>query len=98
MAERRGDDPARVAAVLREAADLHHRVYRRTDGGDPDWPSWYAQWLAELSELPELLGRRPTRSELTWLLVELDREAAGQSAEEPWDQRYARRLADHFGS
>jgi hypothetical protein len=82
-------DPARVAELLREVGDLHHRVYRITDGEDPDWASWYATWLVQLSELPQLLGRDVVRSELVHLLVELGREPADDS---PWEQRYARRI------
>jgi hypothetical protein len=41
-----------VAALLQEAAETHHRVYRITDGTDDDWASWYAEWLLDLSELP----------------------------------------------
>jgi hypothetical protein len=82
----------RVAALLIEVADLHHRVYRRTDGADPDWPTWYAAWLVELSELPDLLGRPPTRTELTCLLAELDREVD----DAPWPERYARRVVAAF--
>ncbi len=33
----------RLAALLHEAAETHHRVYRIVDGEDPDWASWYAQ-------------------------------------------------------
>ena len=85
-----------VADLLREAAETHHRVYRITDGEDPDWASWYATWLTELSELPDLLGRRPVRSELVCLLVTLDKEFPGAEAGEPWDEYYARRLTAHF--
>ena len=45
-----------------EAAETHHRVYRIVDGADPDWASWYADWLVNLSELTELLGTRPVRA------------------------------------
>jgi hypothetical protein len=34
--------------------------------------SWYAEWLVTLSELPELLGTKVVRSELTYLLVRAD--------------------------
>jgi hypothetical protein len=88
----------RVADLLREAAETHHRVYRITDGEDPDWASWYASWLIELSELPTLLGRRPVRSELVYLLVLLDKEVADQRIVEPWEAHYARRLTEHFGT
>jgi hypothetical protein len=47
-----------VSDLLHEAAEIHHRVFRITDGADDDWASWYAQWLVTLSELSELLGAR----------------------------------------
>ena len=92
-APRAGVDPAPVADLLREAGELHHRVYRITDGEDPDWATWYATWLVELSELRELLGRDVVRSELVHVLVDLGREP---SDDEPWEQRYARRIVQHF--
>ena len=45
-------DVARIAELLHEAAETHHAVYRMSDGDDPDWASWYADWLLDLSELP----------------------------------------------
>jgi hypothetical protein len=71
-------------------------VYRITDGDDPDWASWYADWLVNLSELPQLLGTRPVRSELTWLLVSLDCEYARTNPGPRWAQWYADRIAGHF--
>jgi len=89
-------DPGPVAALLHEAAETHHRVYRITDGEDPDWASWYADWLLRLSELPELLAATPVRSELVYLLVLLDDEYTEQQPAEAWEQFYARRLIRHF--
>ena len=85
-----------VADLLHEVAETHHRVYRITDGDDPDWASWYAVWLIELSDLPALLGRAPVRSELVYLLVRCDKEYAEQRPAEPWEQYYAERIAGHF--
>jgi hypothetical protein len=82
----------KVADLLTEAAETHHRVYRITDGADADWASWYSRWLVELSELPDLLGRRVVPSELTFLLVLLDREVSAQPPDEPWPRFYARRI------
>ncbi|HEU5270538.1 MAG TPA: hypothetical protein VFU36_11495 [Jatrophihabitans sp.] len=85
-----------VRDLLHEAAETHHRVYRITDGADDDWASWYADWLARLSELPSLLGRRPVRSELTCLLVLLAREYDDVGSTEPWEDFYAERLIKAF--
>ena len=85
-----------VADLLHEVAETHHRVYRITDGEDPDWASWYADLLIDLSELPELLGGAPVRSELVYLLVLVDKEFTDQQPAESWEQYYARRMTEHF--
>lgn len=86
----------RVSDLLHEAAETHHVVYRITDGDDPDWASWYADWLINLSELPELLGRRPVRSELVYTLVGLDKDYVAESPADRWEDYYARRLSERF--
>ena len=94
---RLGVDLPAVTALLREVGDLHHRYYRTTDGDDADWATWYATWLVERSELPQLMGRPVVRSELVHLLVDLGREFADTSPDEPWEEYYARRITDRFG-
>ena len=89
---------ASIAGLLHEAAETHHIVYRITDGHDPDWASWYADWLLDHSELSDLLGTRPVRSHLVHTLVELDRGYVAASAAEPWEDWYAARLADVLGA
>jgi hypothetical protein len=91
-----GAAAGRVAELLSEVAETHHRVYRITDGADADWASWYAHWLVELSELSDVLGRRPVRSELTYLLVLLDKEVSARPPGEPWEQYYARRITEQL--
>jgi hypothetical protein len=91
-------DTTAVADLLHEAAETHHVVYRIVDGDDPDWASWYADWLLTLSELPQLLGAAPVRSHLVSELVALDREYTAEPREERWEDWYARRLLEHFGS
>ena len=81
-----------VAELLHEASETHHAVYRIVDGDDPDWASWYADWLLNLSELPELLGARPVRSHLVHALVQLDRDYVAAAQTERWEEWYAARL------
>jgi hypothetical protein len=90
------DPTDQVRALLHEAAETHHQVYRITDGTDDDWASWYADWLTRLSELPDLLPRRPVRSELTYQLVALDMEYAATAPGQPWEQFYAEQLVRVF--
>ena len=91
------DRVAKIAALLNEAGETHHRVYRIVDGDDPDWASWYAEWLVNLSELPQLVSTKPVRSELVWLLVSLDKEYAASGPDTPWPEWYAARVVERFG-
>jgi hypothetical protein len=92
-------DPLDQASrLLHEASETHHRVFRIVDGADDDWASWYADWLVNLSELPALLGTKPVRSELTYLLVSLDKEYSASHPGQPWETHYAQRILDHFAS
>ncbi len=86
----------RISGLLHEAGETHHRVFRIVDGADDDWASWYAQWLIDLSELPALLGIRPVRSELIYLLVSLDKQYTAENPGEPWELYYARQILHHF--
>ncbi len=91
------DAAEQVGSLLHEAGETHHRVFRIVDGADPDWASWYADWLISLSELPAVLETKPVRSELVYLLVSLDKQYTAQSPAEPWESYYARRVIEHFG-
>jgi hypothetical protein len=87
-----------ISSLLHEAGETRHGVYRIVDGDDPDWASWYADWLITLSELPQLLGRRAVRSELVYMPVKLDKEYAAHGPAAPWEQLYAQQIADHFSA
>ncbi len=90
------DTAERISRLLHEASETHHQVFRIVDGDDDDWASWYAQWLIDLSELPDLLGTKPVRSELIYLLVSLDKQHTAEASGEPWESYYARQILSHF--
>jgi len=92
------DRATKVSELLHVAAETHHAVYRITQGADDDWATWYSDWLVNRSELPDLLGTKPVRSELTAMLVGLDREYQELGPDEPWEDHYARALVDRLGS
>jgi hypothetical protein len=85
-----------IGALLQEAAETHHRVYRIVDGADDDWASWYAWWLIKLSELPSLIGVTPVRSDLICLLVTLDHRYTDEQQTGPWSAFYAREIQAHY--
>src|SRR5436305_9773059 len=85
-----------VSGLLHEAGETHHQVFRIVDGADDDWASWYADWLINLSELPDVLGTKPVRSELVYMLVRLDKEHSAGGIADSWEDYYARELVKHF--
>jgi hypothetical protein len=85
-----------ISGLLHEAGETHHRVFRIVDGADDNWASWYADWLINLSELPAVLGVKPVRSQLTYLLVSLDKEYTATQPGEPWETYYAQKILGHF--
>ena len=89
---------SKVSGLLHEAGETHHLVFRITDGADDDWATWYSDWLANHSELPQIVGATVVRSELTWMLVQLDKDYTGQEPKEKWEDWYAERVVEHFGS
>jgi hypothetical protein len=94
--ESMADDATRVRELLHEAGETHHQVYRISEGDDPDWASWYADWLIHLSELPQILGGTPVPSELVYMLVRLDKEYTEKQPTEEWPDYYAAELLKHF--
>ena len=89
---------SKVSALLHEAGETHHRVFRITEGADDDWATWYSDWLSNHSELPQILGAPPVRSELTWMLVQLDKDYTAQQPTDGWEDWYAERIVSQFGS
>jgi hypothetical protein len=86
-----------LSDLLHEAGEVHHVVYRISDGADDDWASFYADWLIDHSELPDALGSAPTRSHLVHELVESERAFASAPPQTRWEDFYADRIVARFG-
>lgn len=79
-----------LADLLRQTGHEHHQAYIETDGADPEWPLWYAEYLED--KLPDHIGRRPTRSEIVYLLLAAEKAHTAESTGDPWPDYYARFL------
>lgn len=84
-----------LSELLAETGRAHHQAYIETDGFDPDWPMWYADYLHE--RLTALLGARFTKSELVYLLITLDRALQRNAPGASWFDYYARALIKRYG-
>ena len=77
-----------LAALFRETGAAHHQAFAAKGGDDPDWPAWYAAYVAP--RLEDALGRRFDLSTLASDLRRLDAAHRGGENREPWPEFYAR--------
>jgi hypothetical protein len=88
------DPYEQLVGLLHKAESAHERAYAETHGVDPDWPSWYADYLVE--PLKELLEAGFTRSELIYLLVLVDKEQRLRAPGSSWTSYFARFFAERY--
>jgi len=77
-----------LEGLFREVGEAHHQAYSETDGADPEWPLWYADYLRE--RLALLLDASFTRSELVYLLVMVANEQPLTAPGANWARYYAK--------
>ena len=79
-----------LAQLFRETAMAHHEAYSATDGDDPAWPLWYADYLYD--KLTPYLRDTMTKDDLIDELTNLDDEVRARPEEEDWALYYAQSL------
>jgi len=82
------DLAAQLEELFRETGEAHHQAYIATDGADPEWPLWYADYLRE--RLGPLLDASFTQSELVYLLILVSTEQPLRAPGANWARYYAR--------
>jgi len=83
-----------IADLMREAGNAHHEAYLSSNGEDPDWPIWYANYLVE--PLSGLFGTEFTRSQLVFCLMSAEFERAAIAPDTDWPRYYAEHFAERF--
>ena len=68
--------------LLDETAEAHQNAFAATEGEDPDWPIWYADYLLE--KMRQMLKAKFTKSELIYLLVSADKESGSVAPGAYW--------------
>ena len=81
------DQIKKVSLLLLETGQAHHRAFIETDGVDPEWPLWYADYL--MDRLPAVLGRELTKSEIVYCLVDLSKKQPVIAPKAWWPDFYA---------
>ena len=76
-----------IRALLSETGKAHHEAFIATDGDDPDWPIWYAEYLKD--RFADQLGMEFTRSALVYCLMNANVEHEARAPEQAWVNFYA---------
>ena len=84
-----------LAELFKQTGEAHHQAFLDTDGEDPEWPLWYAEYLQD--RLTPFLAAPLTRSRLVFCLVETDDEHGAAEPDAPWAEYYARRVLECLG-
>ncbi len=83
-----------VASLFIETNENHHKAFIETEGVDPEWPLWYADYLH--GQLGELLHAELTKSEIIYLLLMLEKKRTAEAPGSNWPKYYANILADMY--
>ncbi len=80
-------DLSTLAALFHEAGSAHHRAFAAVNGADPEWPAWYADYLAP--RLGALLRVDLAPGVLAGDLAALDAAQRAQAPGTDWARYYA---------
>jgi len=84
------DKVTSLAQLFRETAMAHHEAYSATDGDDPAWPLWYADYLYD--RVTPFLGEPMSKDALIDALTRLDQEVKSGAGSDDWAEYYAQSL------
>lgn len=80
--------------LLNETGDAHHKAFAATEGEDPDWPLWYADYLLE--KMRQMLKAKFTKSELVYLLILTDKENGSVAPGAYWSRFFAKSIISRY--
>ncbi len=80
--------------LLVEAGRAHHSAFAATDGADPDWSIWYADYLIE--PFAQRLGMHFHKSQLIYCLMNADFEHQARSPDSNWPEYYADEIIERY--
>ena len=83
-----------IAHLLQETGHAHHQAFEVTDGADPDWPIWYAEYSKD--SFAEQYGIDITKSQLIYCLMDASFEHEARSPDSPWPEFYADEIVERY--
>ena len=83
-----------IAELLMQTGHAHHTAFEATDGADPDWPIWYAEYSRD--KFAERFGMDFHKSQLIYCLMNADFEHQARSPDGEWPQFYANEIVERY--
>jgi hypothetical protein len=83
-----------LSSLLIETAEAHHKAFAATEGEDPDWPIWYADYLLEKTR--QMLKAKFTKSELIYMLVLAEKKSGLVAPGAHWPRFYAKSIVRRY--
>jgi glutaredoxin len=83
-----------LGQIFVETGKAHHAAFAATDGADPDWPIWYADYLQE--PLAKTLQMTFHKSQLIYCLMDADFERTARAPESSWPEFYADEFIERY--
>lgn len=83
-----------LIGLLLEAGRAHHAAFSATDGADPDWAIWYADYVKE--PFAQRLNMNFHKSQLIYCLMDADFEHKTRSPGRNWSEYYADEIIERY--
>ena len=83
-----------IASLFIKTNEGHHKAFIKTNGVDPEWPLWYANYL--FGKLGSLLNAELTKSDIIYLLIMLEQQRTLEAPGSNWPKYYAKILVDRY--
>jgi hypothetical protein len=96
MIVRKTDVGDQLASLFREAGNAHHKAFASTNGDDPEWPIWYAEFLQP--RVNHLLSMQWTKSDVVYLLIRSEKERSAIIPQPGWPEFYSKAFINELQS
>ena len=83
-----------IGKLLLDTGKAHHKAFEVTDGADPDWPIWYAEYSQDA--FAEQFSMNFTKSRLIYCLMTANFEHEARAPDSEWAEFYADEIIDRF--
>jgi len=83
-----------IGQLLLDTGRAHHKAFEVSDGADPEWPIWYAEYTKDT--FAEQFGMSFSKSQLIYCLMNADFEYQAREPDMEWPEFYASEIVERF--